>query len=89
MTLVQFTNCTVLRGGSIKPEDVWVSLQIVLRFRRAKDFFTCVPTKVYEGKVVEGENGEVPDCKIDCSGLLIAPGLIDLQVCAQQSLIDL
>ena len=43
---------------------------------------TCSSTKVYEGKVVKGGNGEVPDCKIDCCGLLIAPGLLDLQVCA-------
>ena len=36
--------------------------------------------KVHEGKVVEGGGSKVPDSKIDCAGLLIAPGLIDLQV---------
>ena len=83
MTLVQFTNCTVLRGGSIKPGDVWVRLQRVLRigFLYQLIFFHTY-AKVYEGKVVEGEASKVPDSKIDCAGLLIAPGLIDLQVCA-------
>ena len=56
---------------------VGIENQISQRF-----LLTCAPTKVYEGKVVERGDGEVPDCKIDCSGLLVAPGLIDLQVCA-------
>ena len=49
-------------------------------FPQPTDFIhTCA--KVYEGKVVEGGGSKVPDSKIDCAGLLIAPGLIDLQVC--------
>ena len=56
---------------------VGIENQISQRF-----LLTCAPTKVCEGKVVEMGNRELPDCKIDCSGLLVAPGLIDLQVCA-------
>ena len=45
MGLVQFTNCTVLIRGSIKPGDVWVSLQRVFNngFLNQLILFTHVP----------------------------------------------
>lgn len=68
MKIVQFHNCSILRDGVIKREDLW----------------TC------GGKIVDPEtlilNRNYSDVRrVDCQGLLIAPGFIDVQVNGNQS----
>ena len=136
MEFTQFTNCTVLRGGSIKEEDLWVLVNqfqlfvlhyssfaiqlslivlVLTAFGMLFKFLTTVcklqvcfyflwcynlendwqqphlvivkdEQKVYDGKIVEhrgiGSQFPLPHTlrQINCGGLLLAPGLIDLQV---------
>lgn len=63
--ITKFTNCRILRGGSLVDEDLWVS---------------AVTGKIVETQVAFYDDFVLPDQTIDLRGRIISPGLIDVQL---------
>ncbi|CAN8098077.1 unnamed protein product [Discula destructiva] len=63
--ITKFTNCRILKGGSLVEEDLWVS---------------AVTGKIVETQVAFYDDFVMPDQTINLHGRIISPGLIDVQL---------
>jgi len=66
--VIKFRNCKILRGGSIVDDDLWV-----------KDGTVIDPAARF-WEAMRGDDAKAADVVVDCKGLLIAPGFLDVQL---------
>ena len=64
-SITKFTNCRLLRNGSLVEEDLWVSSR---------------NGKILNGQEVFYNHRAAPDQVIDLGGRILSPGFIDVQV---------
>jgi N-acetylglucosamine-6-phosphate deacetylase len=63
--VVKFTNCLLVKGGSLVNEDLWVS---------------SVNGKILNGQEILYEHRTAPEEIVDLGGRILSPGLVDTQL---------
>merc|ERR1712166_462634 len=66
--VTKFRNCKLLRGGEIVQDDLWVQHGKIID----------PESRFWEA--VLGDELEAPDVVVDCKGMLLSPGFIDVQL---------